>query len=146
MVRNLSETHLSDLRIIKSHSISSISELGEFGLIDRLARLLPVSDGIVIEGIGDDTAVLRLGERTLLATTDALLEGVHFRRDWTTPEDLGWKALAVNLSDIAAMGGEPRFALISIGLPPGIELEWAEAFYRGLTELSQEASCPVLGG
>ncbi|MBW3625303.1 MAG: thiamine-phosphate kinase [Armatimonadetes bacterium] len=124
----------------------SLSELGEFGLIRRLSALLPESLRPGEVGIGDDAAVIRLGDRTLLATTDALLEGVHFRRDWTPPDDLGWKALAVNLSDIAAMGGEPRFALISLGLTADADLEWIESFYRGMADLARESECAVIGG
>ncbi|HWN89865.1 MAG TPA: AIR synthase related protein, partial [Verrucomicrobiae bacterium] len=72
----------------------------------------------VVMGIGDDTAVLEPTPRTrLLATTDLLIEGVHFRRAWATPFDIGWKAMAVNLSDISAKGGRPRWALVALALP-----------------------------
>ena len=125
----------------------SLASLGEFGLIERLSRLLPsFNQNDIPVGIGDDAAVVRIGSRILIATTDALLEGIHFRREWTSPEDLGWKALAVNLSDLAAMGGEPRFALLSLGLPAGTDLEWVEGFYRGMAELSALSRCAVLGG
>lgn len=124
---------------------ASLSSLGEFGLIRHLSAFLPSARPGEI-GIGDDTAVVTLGDRTLLATTDALLEGIHFRRDWIPPADLGWKALAVNLSDIAAMGGEPRFALITLGLPAGLDLEWVEGLYRGMAELAEASGCAVLGG
>lgn len=133
-------------KLAESVGESSLAALGEFGLIERLARFLPGRGEDTQIGIGDDAAVYRLGDRTLLATTDALLEGVHFRRDWTSPEDLGWKALAVNLSDIAAMGGRPSFALISLGLPPGTPVEWTEGLYRGLAEIAMRYRCPILGG
>jgi thiamine-monophosphate kinase len=127
-------------------SPDALSSVGEFGLIARLASLLPPLPDAVRAGIGDDAAAIAFGERTLLATTDALLEGVHFRTDWTGPEDLGWKALAVSLSDIAAMGGRPAFALISLGLSPDTPVSWTEALYRGMGRLSAEAGCPVIGG
>jgi thiamine-monophosphate kinase len=124
---------------------SPLAETGEFGLIHRLTHLLPPTGPEVLVGIGDDAAILRFGDDILLATTDALLEGVHFRRDWTSPEDLGWKSLAVNLSDLAAMGGTPRFTLITLGIPSELPLDWLERFYRGVSDLGG-TRCPLLGG
>src|SRR5512138_570477 len=93
--------------------------LGEFALIDRFVRAVPARGAGVAIGPGDDAAVLRLdpGEE-LVATVDAVVEGVHFDGR-APPADAGWKALAVNLSDLAAMGARPRFALVALGLPPG---------------------------
>jgi thiamine-monophosphate kinase len=97
--------------------------------------------------IGDDCAVLEPdpGE-LLLATTDLLIEDVHFRRRYAEPADIGWKALAVNLSDIASMGGRPRWALIALACPGDTTAEEVEAFYEGLHALANEHGVAVVGG
>src|SRR5260221_8500611 len=101
-----------------------VGEIGEFALIDRLTKGLVGGEGVVV-GIGDDTAVLQPTPGTqLLATTDGQVEGVHFLRDGTPPDAVGHRALASNLSDIAAMGGRPRWALIALTLPPDLPVEW----------------------
>jgi thiamine-monophosphate kinase len=98
-------------------------------------------------GIGDDTAVLTpVPGGLLLATTDLLIEDVHFRRRWAGPRDIGWKALAVNLSDIAAMGGRPRWALVSLAVPGRTPLGDVEAFYAGLREAGAPHGVTVVGG
>ena len=96
--------------------MSTLRDIGEFAFIDRIASLLSASPE-VLEGVGDDCAVLRVGDRTLLVTCDLSIEHVHFRRGATAPEDIGWKAAAAALSDIAAMGGVPQFALTSVAAP-----------------------------
>lgn len=120
--------------------------LTELGLI-RLVRATARPGGGVATGIGDDCAVLEPspGAR-LLATTDLLLEDVHFRRRYAEPADIGWKALAVNLSDIAAMGGRPRWALVALACPAGTDLEEVEAFYAGMIALATEHEVSVVGG
>lgn len=126
--------------------------MGEFGLIERLARRLAASGavprgGSVVLGIGDDAAVLGLPPETeLVATADALAEGVHFRRDWSRPEELGWKALAVNVSDLGAMGARPVAALLTLALPKEVPVAWVEGLYRGLKAVSERYGCPVVGG
>jgi thiamine-monophosphate kinase len=104
------------------------------------------ASGVTI-GIGDDCAVLepRAGA-ALLATTDLLLEDVHFRRRWAEPADIGWKALAVNLSDIASMGGRPRWALVALACPAGTPVEDIEAFYEGALALARRHDVAVVGG
>jgi len=98
-------------------------------------------------GIGDDCAVLEPSAGSLLlATTDLLIEGVHFRRRWATPADIGWKSLAVNVSDIAAMGGRPRWALIALACPEAVRMDDAEAFYAGVQALATEYGVAVVGG
>jgi thiamine-monophosphate kinase len=99
-------------------STATLAELGERGLVARLRRRLAPPGPEVLVGIGDDAAAVAWGGETLLLTTDALLEGVHFRRSTATLRDVGAKAIAVNVSDIAAMGGEPRYALPALALPP----------------------------
>ncbi|MGZ6273601.1 MAG: thiamine-phosphate kinase [Candidatus Limnocylindrales bacterium] len=121
-----------------------MSGLGEFDLIDALAaRLDPPEDGL---GIGDDAAVWRPGPGSVVvATTDMLVEGVHFRLDWTSPRDLGWKALAVSLSDLAAMGARPGRGLVSVALMPG-QTELVEELYEGLSELARLTGARIVGG
>jgi thiamine-monophosphate kinase len=122
----------------------------EFTFIGRVAHkaeAIPGSAEVqIVQGIGDDTAVLKFGECTLLWTTDMMVEGVHFRRDIADPFRLGWKALAVNLSDIAAMGGIPAGALFSCALPPELLDVWGKELIEGFTQCAKEFQCPVLGG
>jgi thiamine-monophosphate kinase len=117
-----------------------------------LIRLIRTSttegpDSGVLTGIGDDTAVLEPSDGAkLLATTDLLIEDVHFRRVWATPFDIGWKAMAVNLSDIAAKGGRPRWALIGLALPAPVERAEVEALYDGMRQAAAPHGVVVVGG
>jgi thiamine-monophosphate kinase len=121
-----------------------MSGSGEFELITSLAnRLDPAADGL---GIGDDAAAWSPSAGALVvATTDMLVEGVHFRLDWTSPRDLGWKSLAVNLSDLAAMGATPGRALISVALLPDQTALLGE-MYEGLSDLARLTGTRVVGG
>jgi thiamine-monophosphate kinase len=122
-----------------------LSEVGEFGLIDRFRALL----GEPPEGevwIGDDAAVLRAPGGTILFTADLLVEGVHFDLAWTSARDLGWKAIAVNASDVAAMGGTPRRALVSLGIRPGVDITFLEELYAGMRECCDRYGLAVAGG
>ena len=122
---------------------------GEVAFVERLQRRVAHLKGLqTVLGIGDDCAVYRPrgSSEDLLFTTDLLLEDVHFRRRTHLPEDLGWKALARGLSDIAAMGGEPRFCLLSLALAPWTRPPWVDAFYQGLLTLSAREQTPLLGG
>jgi len=124
-----------------------VFELGEFGLIDRLKRHLGPAGPDVIVGIGDDTAVLRdTGDAYLLATCDTQIEGVHFVPESITPYQLGRRAAAVNISDIAAMGGAPTFLLISLCLPSRTPVDYVDALYSGLQEETQRAGAAIVGG
>ena len=122
----------------------AMSSSGEFGFIDYINAVFPVPEGTV--GIGDDCAVLTAGEGELLFSTDLLMEGVHFLRSESSPEDVGWKAAAVNLSDIAAMGGKPVATFLSIALPKDAQGEWAERFIEGYRQISSQYDVPLLGG
>ena len=97
-------------------------------------------------GPGDDAAVVRVGDATLLATADLLLEGIHFEIGLSTPADVGWKALAVNLSDVAAMGGVPRYALVSLGAPAVTPAVTLERLYDGLDECGRAFGVAIVGG
>jgi thiamine-monophosphate kinase len=132
----------------------TVAQLGEFGLIDRLARLLngsgrdplrPEASGSI--GIGDDAALWEPtpGRREVL-TTDALIEDVHFRHRTTSWRDLGWKALAQNVSDIAAMGALPMRAFITLGLRPDTRVADLEDLYRGMAELADNYRFSIVGG
>ena len=121
-----------------------MSSRGEFGFIDYINAVFPVPEGTV--GIGDDCAVLPAGEGELLFSTDLLMEGVHFLRSESSPEDVGWKAAAVNLSDIAAMGGKPVATFLSIALPKDAQGEWAERLIEGYRQISSQYDVPLLGG
>ena len=125
-----------------------ISDLGEFALIARLQqRLQRPAPAHLVRDIGDDCAVLRpAAGMDLLVTTDTQEEGVHFRRDWSTPQDIGWRALAVNVSDIAAMGGQPLGAVIALSVPAALEVAFVEALYDGLQALATAYDCPIIGG
>lgn len=124
-----------------------VRDVGEFGLIDRIARLVPASSPDVVVGIGDDVAVLRVGSSDyLLATCDIQVEHVHFRRDWITPRQLGHRVAAVNLSDVAAMGGLPAWGLVSLALPDELEVAFVEELYGGLREALEDVNGCVVGG
>jgi len=124
-----------------------VSELGEFGLIDLLAKIAPQGgpEHRMLVGIGDDAAAWRGDDATVLATADAMVEGVHFATG-TPWWELGWKALAVNLSDIAAMGGVPGHALVNLSLPGTTEVEDVAQLYRGMAELATQHKVAIVGG
>lgn len=125
----------------------SLGELGEFGLINQIAGLFGRNFEPDAIGIGDDCAVLPYKtDRSLLITTDMLIEDRHFRRDWISAEDLGYKSLAVNLSDISAMAGRPEYAFLSIGLTDDIPLKWLERFFGEAYQLCQKYGVKLLGG
>jgi thiamine-monophosphate kinase len=124
-----------------------ISDLGEFPLIERLEGIIAVERSDIIIGIGDDVAVLAdTDEEFLLATVDSQVERVHFLRHEISPHQLGRRALAINLSDIAAMGGRPQVALVSLALPADTEVTWMEDLYRGLREEADRYGTAVVGG
>lgn len=122
-----------------------LSRLGEFGLIEQIRRKLPAGDGVRL-GIGDDAAWIDHPAGTSLVTADMLIEGVDFDLRWTSFENLGFKSLAVNLSDIAAMGGVPAYAVVSLGLPVRLESKRVVDFYRGMNALARPNRITVVGG
>ena len=120
--------------------------IAERALIRSIRRGATPAAGVIV-GIGDDCAVLEpTAGRRLLATTDLLLEDVHFRRRYAEPADIGWKALAVNLSDVAAMGGRPRWALVALALPAETTHEEVDAFYAGARALGSRHAVAIVGG
>ncbi|MCA1726546.1 MAG: thiamine-phosphate kinase [Actinobacteria bacterium] len=115
-------------------------------LIAGLRRLLSGDAPGVDIGVGDDAAVVELGRHPAVLTTDLLVEGVHFRRSATSAHDLGYKAIAVNVSDVAAMGGSPRYATVSLGLRSGEETPFVMELYGGMLEAAEEYGLAVVGG
>jgi len=124
-----------------------LSDIGEFGFIDRITpESIKRAEGLV-QGIGDDAAVLEKDEQSYsLVTTDLLIEDVHFLRKKITPWQLGWKSLAVNLSDIAAMGGIAREAFLSLGIPRDMDVGFWDEFYRGFNDLARHWDVNLSGG
>src|SRR4030042_5316411 len=123
-----------------------LRDIGEFGLIDRIRKWMTAFDPALLQGIGDDVAVIEIHDKVLLVTTDILIEGIHFDRSWIDPYRLGKKALIVNLSDVAAMGGIPKYFLISLGLPKNLSLSFISSFYRGLKEGAKRFQVDLIGG
>jgi len=126
-----------------------LSEIGgEFGWIDRVrSAQAGASGGGLAVSIGDDAAVLDVpAGRQVVVTTDLLLEGIHFRRDWSGFDDIGWKAAAVNLSDVAAMGAEPTFAFVSLAFGPDERVEDLDALYQGLSDCLARYGARLAGG
>ncbi|MBI4354611.1 MAG: thiamine-phosphate kinase [Candidatus Omnitrophica bacterium] len=124
----------------------TIASLGEVRLIQRMSRCFPSGSSVRV-GIGDDAAVLRgMGRDDLLFASDMLIEGVHFQHSTTPAQWVGWKALACNISDIAAMGGLPRWAVVSLGVPPSTSVRWVDDLYRGLARCAKRYDVAIVGG
>lgn len=139
------DAHRIDLTLTHSTS-TTLAKLGEFGLISRIAAGVFTHEG-VITGIGDDAAVTALSPgMQLLTSTDMLLEDMHFRSAWHDPYRLGRKSLAVSISDIAAMGGIPRWALLSLSIPPALPLDFVDDFICGFLAMASENRVALIGG
>ncbi len=130
-----------------------VSELGEFGLIKLLADIVNKSKNArdaswqqLLIGIGDDAAAWKGDSSIQLATTDSLVQDTHFDLNITGWEELGWKAVAVNLSDIAAMGGVPKYALISLALPGELETDCVSSLYQGMVQIANQFGVAIVGG
>jgi thiamine-monophosphate kinase len=135
--------------VTKKSAIRTVADLGEFGLIARIAGMVnrtPPVEGLRL-GMGDDAAALEFPAGTIaLATTDIMVEGVHFQRDAQSPRVLGRRIMAVNLSDIAAMGGLPQFALLSLGLPQELPVDFVDELYEGILIESRLFGFGIAGG
>lgn len=124
-----------------------LHDIGEFGLINRFAPRFSKNLPKGVLGIGDDCAIMPSTEsKSLLVTTDLLMENIHFLKNKISPQDLGHKALAVNLSDIAAKGGAPKYAFLSLGLPSNTDISWVDAFFDGIHALATAEGVLLLGG
>ena len=133
-----------------------IMDVGEFGAIRLLTEIVTSErrgpgnaaqhELELLVDAGDDTAAWRCGRATQLYTTDTAVEGIHFTRETTPWYDLGWKIMAANVSDIAAMGGLPIYALVTLGLPPDTEMDELESLYRGMVALANMYGAAIVGG
>lgn len=123
-----------------------ISSLTEKEIISAFRESFTFSEGNLIKGIGDDAAVVRTGNRNLIYTKDLLIQDIHFKVSFHPPHLLARKSLNINLSDVAAMGGSPKYALLGLGLPRTVGTQWVEDFISGLKSAAQEEGVNLIGG
>src|ERR1700742_912644 len=119
--------------------------MGEFGLIARVTAGLNSADTTLL-GPGDDAAVVRAADGRVVASTDLLIENRHFRRDWSSANDVGHKAAAKNFADIVAMGAVPTALLVGFGCTPDLDLDWVDGFTAGLREECGLVGAGIVGG
>jgi thiamine-monophosphate kinase len=122
-----------------------LADLGEFGLISAITARLPQGGGVLI-GPGDDAAVVAAPDGRVVATTDLLVENRHFRRDWSSAADVGHKAAAQNLADVAAMGAVPTALLVGLGAPPDLPADWVLGLADGMREECEPVGTSIVGG
>lgn len=132
--------------MFENSSRTEIGSLGEFKLIDHLTKDIKIKNASTVRGVGDDAAVLYYGGKNVLVSTDMLLEGVHFDLSFMPLKHLGYKAVAVNLSDIYAMNGNPKQVTVSIGLSNRFSLEAVEEIYKGIYAACDEYKVDLVGG
>lgn len=129
-----------------SEKRTEIGEIGEFGLIDRIQQKSEIKNATSLKGIGDDAAVIDAGDHVKVVTTDLLLEGVHFDLSYAPLPHLGFKAVAVNISDVAAMNAIPKQITVSIALSNRFSVEAVEALYAGINAAASHFGVDVVGG
>jgi thiamine-monophosphate kinase len=122
-----------------------VRDLDEAGLLARLTPVLPSGDATLL-GTGDDSAVVAAPDGRVVVSTDVLVEDVHFRREWSSGYDVGWRAAMQNLADIAAMGARPTAIVVGLVVPGDLPVSWAEDFARGLAEACAPVGVGVVGG
>ncbi|MBX6381929.1 MAG: thiamine-phosphate kinase [Microbispora sp.] len=122
-----------------------VGDLGEFGVIQRISGRLPRTAAVLL-GPGDDAAVLKAPDGRVVVSTDLLIEGRHFRRDWSSGYDIGRKAAAQNLSDIVAMGADPTALVVGLGLPADVPTDWLDALTDGFRDECDLVGAAVAGG
>jgi thiamine-monophosphate kinase len=124
-----------------------LRDIGEFKFIKKIGQILKRPSNSVIKGIGDDCAIIKYAkDKHLLFTTDMIIEGVHFNARTAMPEEIGYKALAVNISDIAACGGMPKWATVSLGVPSSIRYDYIKRVYKGMVNLASRFKIDIVGG
>jgi thiamine-monophosphate kinase len=131
--------------VFTGRGVITVADLGEFGLIAAIAARVPPAPAAIV-GIGDDAAVLAAPDRRVVATMDLLVEGRHFRRDWSGPADIGGKAAAQNLADVAAMGAVPVALLVGLAAPGDLPVRWAEELVTGMVTECARTGAAVAGG
>ncbi len=140
---------------IRYNHTMKISEMGEWKLIDLVSQLVQEerqrvfhwgSQKELVIGIGDDAAVWAVNGADILLTTDTMVRGVHFQKEYASWQEVGWKVLAVNISDIAAMGGVPNYCLVTLGMPPETEVEGIRELYRGTMDAARPFRVSIVGG
>jgi len=117
---------------------------GEFALIKRLTK--DVKDKDIVRGIGDDAAVIKVGEKLLVVTTDTIVEGDHFSFEWFSAKQVGMKAIEINVSDVGSMGGKAKYALVSLVLPRDIDVKVIDDIYKGMREAGDKYKIEIVGG
>jgi len=125
--------------------VISVSQEGEFSLIARIAARLTEGPGVLL-GAGDDAAVVAAPDGRVVASTDLLVEGRHFRRDWSSAYDVGRRAAAANLADIVAMGAQPTSLLVGLAVPGDLPIEWVESLADGLRDEAALVGASIIGG
>lgn len=126
---------------------STLSTLGEFGLIRKLEKHCQTLNTNVIQGIGDDAAILQTSPKeSLIASKDLAIEGIHFDLRFENPKDIGYRTVVANMSDMAAMGAVPKFILVALAVPRSYSLDSLQAIYRGFKEACREHSISLVGG
>ena len=125
---------------------TELTDLGEFGLIERIEKQFSLQNSTSVKGIGDDAAMISVGDDYLLVTTDMLLEGIHFDLSYVPLQHLGYKAVAVNVSDIAAMNGKPEQITIGLGISNRFSLEAIDALYSGIKAACENYKVDLVGG
>lgn len=124
---------------------STLAETGEFALIDAITAIFPQGEQVLV-GPGDDAAVLRIRNGHVVVSTDLMVEGRHFRREWAPAEDIGARAAAQNLSDVNAMGGTATSLTVGLALPADLTVEWVLGFARGFAAECSKVGASVVGG
>lgn len=128
-----------------SQPAETLADIGEDGLLERIFPELPRGSRTIL-GPGDDAAIVSADDGRVVVSTDVLVEGRHFRRDWSSGADVGWRAAMQNLADIAAMGAWPTSLVVALVLPPSLPVEWVVDFARGLHEACEPYGVGVVGG
>jgi thiamine-monophosphate kinase len=121
-----------------------LNKLGEFGIIKRISQ--KPKDKNILVGIGDDAAVLKIGKKLAVITTDTLVEGDHFNLSYFTPEQVGMKAIEINVSDIVSMGAIPKYALVSLALQKNMNIKFIDDLYKGMRKAAAKYGVEIIGG
>jgi thiamine-monophosphate kinase len=137
---------LEPVPLESSFGTMQLSKVGEFGLIKKLRKRCTDATPEILTGIGDDAAAIKTGNKTILVTTDMMIEEIHFDLSFTSFYQLGHKFLAINISDIFAMGGTPKYFFISLGIPGNYKSEYIDELYKGVAKTAGKFGIAIAGG